>query len=57
MKILAIIVEIVGIAMVGTGIGVELIAGAHIGMIIITIGSCLVAAGGVIWGKFLRKEE
>lgn len=54
MKTVPIALELIGIATIGAGIGVELMAGAHIGLVIITVGSCLVAVGGVIWGKFVR---
>jgi hypothetical protein len=54
MRILAIILELIGIAAIGTGIGVELTIGADIGFVAITVGSLMVAAGGVVWGKFLR---
>jgi uncharacterized membrane protein YozB (DUF420 family) len=53
--LLAIIVELIGIAAIGTGIGVELATHADIGWATVTIGSCLVAIGGVIWGKFMRR--
>ena len=49
-----IVIELVGISVVGTGIGLELSQGGDIYLVVITIGSCLVAAGGVIWGKFMR---
>ncbi len=52
--LLAIIVELVGIAAVGTGIGIELATHADIGWATVTTGSCLVAIGGVIWGKFAK---
>ncbi len=52
--LLAIIVELVGIATIGTGIGIELATHADIGWATVTIGSCLVAIGGVIWGKFAK---
>lgn len=55
MRLAAIILELGGIAAIGVGIGVEVIAGAHLGFVIITIGSCLVAGGGIVWGKFLRQ--
>ena len=55
MRLISIILELTGISTVGAGIGVEVIVGAHFGLVIITAGSCLVATGGVIWGKFLRK--
>lgn len=52
--LLAIIIELVGIAAVGTGIGIEIATHADIGWATVTIGSCLVAIGGVIWGKFAK---
>lgn len=53
-KMLAITIELVGIAVIGAGIGVELATHADIGWVTITIGSCFVAIGGIIWGKFMR---
>ena len=55
-KLAAVILELFGIAVIGCGIGVELMMGAHIGLAVITIGSCFVAIGGVIWGKFIRRH-
>jgi hypothetical protein len=55
MKLLAITLELVGIATIGAGIGVEVAIGAEIGFVAITVGSLSVATGGVIWGKFLRQ--
>jgi hypothetical protein len=55
MKLLAITLEIADIAAIGTGIGVELVIGAEIGLVAITVGSLLVATGGIIWGKFIRQ--
>ena len=54
LKLFSIIIEVVGVAAIGVGIGVELSTHADIGWATITIGSCLVAMGGVIWGKFIR---
>lgn len=54
MKAIPIALELVGIAVIGAGIGVELVTGADTGLVVITVGSCLVASGGVIWGKFVR---
>jgi hypothetical protein len=54
LKLFSIIIEVIGVAAIGTGIGVELATHADIGWATITIGSCLVAMGGVIWGKFIR---
>jgi hypothetical protein len=55
-KLLPITLELAGVAAIGVGIGVELATQADIGWAIVTIGSCLVAIGGIIWGKFMRKE-
>ena len=55
-KITAVALELFGIAVIGCGIGIELMMGAHIGLTVITVGSCLVAIGGVIWGKFMRRR-
>ena len=57
MKLLPIMLELFGIAIIGAGIGIELIMHADIGLVTITIGSCFVAGGGVIWGKFVRKHK
>ena len=54
-KLVPIALELVGIAAIGVGIGVELATHADIGWAIVTTGSCMVAVGGVIWGKFVRK--
>ncbi len=53
-KLIPITIELVGVAAIGTGIGVELATHAEIGWALVTTGSCLVAIGGVIWGKFMR---
>ena len=53
-KLLAITVELAGIAATGIGIGVEMACHADFGYVILTAGSCLIAVGGVIWGKFMR---
>ena len=54
-KLIPITIELTGIAAIGVGIGVELATHADIGWALVTTGSCLVAVGGVIWGKFIRK--
>lgn len=56
-KLLAICfgVEVLGIGIVGTGIGIEVGYGAHLGFVFITSGSMLVATGGVLFGKFLKR--
>ena len=52
-RLLPLILEIVGVAAIGVGIGVELATHADIGWAIVTTGSCLVAIDVVILGKFL----
>ena len=49
-----IVIELVGIAGIGVGIGIELATHADLGWAVVTSSSCLVAIGGVIWGKFMR---
>ncbi len=51
--ILPVLIELIGIAAIGIGIGIELATHADLGWAIVTTGSCLVAIGGVIWGKFM----
>ncbi len=53
---LPIILELFGIAVIGSGIGIEIALHAEIGYLAITSGSCIVAIGGVLWGKFIRKK-
>jgi hypothetical protein len=47
-KLLPIILEVVGVAAISCGIGVELATHADIGWATVTTGSCLVAIGGLI---------
>jgi len=56
LPIAAVILQLAGIVIIGTGIGIELATGAHIGVLLITIGSVTVAAGGVMYGKFMRRK-
>ena len=53
--LLPITIELLGIASISAGIGVELATHADVGWAAVTIGSCLVAIGSVIWGKFMRR--
>jgi len=53
-KIMPILIELTGIAAIGVGVGIELATNADIGWVVVTIGSCVVAIGGVIWGKFMN---
>ena len=54
-KLLPIALELMGIAAIGIGIGVEIAAHADAGWVLVTTGSLLVAAGGIIWGKFMHR--
>ena len=57
-SLLPVALEVIGIAAIGVvGVGVELATHANIGWTVVTIGSCLVAIGGVIWGKFMRRSN
>ena len=55
-KILPILIELTGIATIGVGIGIELATKADAGWVVVTLGSCVVAIGGVIWGKFMKGD-
>ena len=52
--LIPIAIELLGISIVGMGIGLEVAKGGQGYLIMITTGSLLIAAGGVIWGKFIR---
>jgi len=54
-KLVPIIIELVGISVVGVGIGLEIALGGSVFLIMITVGSLLIATGGVIWGKFIKR--
>lgn len=56
-RLIPIVIELAGISVVGTGIGLELVLGGDIYLVMITTGSLLIAAGGVIWGKFTRHMD
>jgi len=53
--LIPIIIELVGIAAIGAGIGVEIALGADLGWALMSGGSVIVAAGGIIWGKFIKR--
>lgn len=52
-----IFIEIVGIGVTTTGIGIELAMGSHIGHLLITCGATLISAGGLIFAKLIRKPK
>lgn len=49
-----IVIELAGISVVGMGIGLEVALGGSAYLIMITVGSLMIATGGIIWGKFMR---
>ena len=48
------IVEVVGVAVIGGGITLEIIVGGEIFCIVITAGSLVLASGGLLWAKVYR---
>jgi len=54
-KTLAIALETVGCLVILTGIIIEVSMKAELGFILITSGACIVAFGGMIFAKLLRK--
>lgn len=51
-----VVVETLGIMAVSAGIGVELALHADFGFALVSGGSLLVAAGGALYAKFLRRS-
>lgn len=52
--LLPIVVEMFGIMVVSAGIGIEIAMRADLGFLLITSGSVVIAAGGILWAKFVR---
>ena len=52
--LIPIVIELTGISVVGIGIGLEIALGGEVYLVMITGGSLLVAAGGILWGKFIK---
>jgi len=53
-RLIPIVIELVGISVIGSGIGLELALGGDVYLMMITCGSLFVATGGIIWGKFIK---
>jgi FtsH-binding integral membrane protein len=51
---LPVAVELAGIFILIIGIAVEISTGAELGHYIISIGSCLIAIGGIAWSKIFK---
>lgn len=56
MRLVAIVVEVIGIATVAAGIGLEMAFRADWAYIVLGIGSVLVAGGGMIYAKFYKRD-
>jgi len=54
--LIPVIIELVGITIVSVGIGLELAIGGQVYLAVITTGSLLIAAGGLIFAKFMRRS-
>ncbi|MCK9288668.1 MAG: hypothetical protein M0P29_14015 [Sphaerochaetaceae bacterium] len=52
----SVLLEVVGIIVVSAGITYEVIYKADVGYMIMSTGSLLIAAGGLVWGKVLKKK-
>lgn len=57
MLMIAILVELLGIVVASTGIGLELALGGDIYLVMTTGGSVLVALGGIMFGKFFKMKK
>lgn len=54
MRVLAIALESVGVVAIIAGITVECLMQADIGYVVISVGSVMLAAGGLMWAKLIR---
>lgn len=57
MLLAAILIELIGITVTATGVGMEIAYGGPVHLIVITGGSCIVALGGVLFGKFFKMRR
>jgi hypothetical protein len=51
---LPVAIELAGVFILIIGIAVEISTGAELGHYIISIGSCLIAIGSVVWSKVFK---
>lgn len=56
MRHLAIALEAIGVVAIIAGITIEATMQADIGFIVITGGSVLIAAGGLLWSKLIKRR-
>lgn len=50
-------IEMLGITIVAIGIGVEMVMRADVGYSLISVGSILITAGGLIWTKVFKYRK
>ncbi len=50
-RLAAAILECVGIVVTAVGIGLELAFGGDVHLVVVTVGSCLVSVGSLLWAK------
>ena len=55
--IIATAIELIGIITVSSGIGFEIATGAELGYVLITMGSVIIAGGGLIFAKIIRSRK
>jgi len=57
MKLAAILIELLGIAGVGMGIGIEIVYKADAGFITLTLGSLMLATGAFVYAKASHTKD
>jgi len=57
MKLTAMVIELIGIAAAGMGIGIEIVYEADLGFIVLTTGSLMLAGGAFIYAKCIPRTK
>jgi len=57
MRLAAMVIELIGIAAAGMGIGIEIVYEADLGFITLTTGSLMLAAGAFIYAKCIPRTK
>ena len=55
LMVMCVLIEVIGIAVTAAGIGVELATHAGLGWAMMSVGSFILAIGGLIWGKCVKR--
>ena len=50
-------IEMLGVTVVAIGIGIEMVMRADVGYSLISVGSILITAGGLIWTKVFKYRK